>query len=531
MPRTLVNTFRSLFDPLRNRRTADRWIASLPAVDPLATRKKVLEVVGPFIRGADVRPSRIEALLKVDACVDTLVEELTRHYTAVYDKDTEVELRSWQAVFDVIKAFVSAYQGAWHGGHARYEDKSWRAVLPSLLIRFAHYKGLDGKFRLFRFSRWTPAQWRAFHDIYESARTRGWHAEKPELLESLFARRVSVEHEYITTLLLMRLDSGNFTADQVEWIATELDHWSPALTLITQPQPQTGFLVDLSSDQGLRRRDGAYRNRRMLFLDATPVHKRIVERMNSLPQEAESDARADELPVREQRLVLNRLATLFGPEAFAAARAERVAVDNDVRVVIGFRPLCNAIGDADARESLHDDAAIARQVAEIGAAIAATESFRDKVLGATWKMTDRSATGCRLTAPIKGKTVRLGDLVAVKERDLWLLGVVRRMQRHEADLVTIGVEIIAQRFARVLLRPWTAEGVSNEQPYFGIYLPDNEEDHRAPPRSLIGPEAQLLNGAMADLHMARGHYLVRVTETLECQQGWSRSLFTAVRKL
>ena len=30
---------------------------------------------------------------------------------------------------------------------------------------------------------------------------------------------VSFEQEYLKTLLLMRLDSGNFTPDQVEWVA------------------------------------------------------------------------------------------------------------------------------------------------------------------------------------------------------------------------------------------------------------------------------------------------------------------------
>ena len=57
-------------------------------------------------------------------------------------------------------------------------SKRWRAILPWVLVRLAHYKGLDGKFRLFRYSHWIPAQWREFHELYEFARMRGWQREQ-----------------------------------------------------------------------------------------------------------------------------------------------------------------------------------------------------------------------------------------------------------------------------------------------------------------------------------------------------------------
>ena len=39
-------------------------------------------------------------------------------------------------------------------------------------------RGIDGKFRLFRYSHWIPAQWREFHELYEFARMRGWQREQ-----------------------------------------------------------------------------------------------------------------------------------------------------------------------------------------------------------------------------------------------------------------------------------------------------------------------------------------------------------------
>ena len=66
-----------------------------------------------------------------------------------------------------------------------------------------------------QYSHWIPAQWREFHELYEFARMRGWQREQLIYGVGGFSKPgVSFEQEYLKTLLLMRLDSGNFTPDQ-----------------------------------------------------------------------------------------------------------------------------------------------------------------------------------------------------------------------------------------------------------------------------------------------------------------------------
>ena len=180
----------------------------------------------------------------------------------------------------------------------------------------------------------------------------------------------------------------------------------------------------------------------------------------------------------------------------------------------------------------HLHAAIARQVAEIGAAISGSQSLREKVEGSMWKMTDRSATGCRLTGAWR-EALRLGDILAIKEDDAWMIGAIRRMQRDDDDRLTLGAEIVARRFLRVLLRPWSGgePQPAAEQPSFAIYIPADGENRRASQSSLIGAPDRLVSGAMVDLHTARGHYLVRITGAVEQQHGWVWALFNTVRKL
>ena len=129
-------------------------------------------------------------------------------------------------------------------------------MLPWVLVRLAHFKGIDGKFRLFRYGHWIPAQWREFHELYEFARMRGWQREQLVYGAGTFSRPgVYLELEYLKTLLLMRLDSGNFTPDQVEWVAKQLEDWAPSLSLVPPPGADATFRVDLTGTQGLRRVD------------------------------------------------------------------------------------------------------------------------------------------------------------------------------------------------------------------------------------------------------------------------------------
>jgi hypothetical protein len=540
MPRRILKAFRSLVDPLRSSRTAERWMRTLPPADPLALQKKIVDRLARFPIAADIRPGWVDALLKVDARVEPVIAQLTRQYTANYETSTDVEVRMWHAVFDLIKGFIGAYQEAVRAGDARDDDKRWRALLPWVLVRLAYYRGLDGKFRLFRYSHWIPKQWREFHELYEFARTRGWHREQLVFGAGTLSRPgICVEQEYLKTLLLMRLDSGNFTADQVEWVALQLEDWSASLAL-SSTEAGASFCVDLTGTQGLRRQNHSVGDGHVLFLDAKPVYTRVVERMHWLREHVEP-VKPGELPAREQRLLLMRLAALFGPDTLAITpRAARVENDSEVRVVIGLQAVCGAIAEMEnSRDASPEDAEIDRQVAEIAAAVADPDSLTARVAGLTWKMADSSATGCRLTASVKETSVRIGEvrigeLLAIKDGDAWSLGVVRRMQRAEGDGLSLGVEIVARRFIRVLLRVWSASGnagTDEERSYYAIYLPPRPDNQRVLQRSLIAPDDRFVAGGMVELETGNARFLVRFTQAIERQSGWVWALFNAVRKL
>jgi hypothetical protein len=537
----MLDWLRSLNDPLRNSSQASRWIASLSPTDPLAIQKEALELIADFPGNRrDLSPGQAEALLRIDARLEPVLSGLTRQYTQSYQKSTSVESRLWHSVFDVVKAYLVAYHASLKAGYARAENKRWRAVLPWVLVRLAHYKGLDGKFRLFRYGHWIPAQWREFHELYEFARMRGWQREQLIYGAAAFTRPgISFEQEYLKALLLMRLDSGNFTPDQVEWVSRQLDDWTPSLTLVPPPGEGAGFYVDLTGTQGLRRREKPNVPGRVLLLDTGPAYARIVEQLRWLPEQDDEVPKPGELPAREQRLLLMRLASLLGPTAIAhAPRATRVRDDGEIRVVVGLPALTRAIAEV---ERLPDSARVPGvsgsfdEVTQMMNPAQNPESVARRIRGTNWRLVDRSDTGIRLIAPSKEAPARLGDLIAMRDGEHWVLGVVRRMQRQHVDEVTVGVEVIAKRLVRVLMRAWTtpadADRPGIDRPFFGIYLPAHSENRQSAQRSLIGPDSRFLTGGMVELDTGSARYLIRFTQMLERQAGWSWALFNAVRKL
>jgi hypothetical protein len=531
---------RSLRDPLRGGKAASRWIASLPTADPLTMQREALDLVSSFPGGRrSVGPAQAEALLRIDARFEPILAHLTAQYTANYQRSSGVETRLWHGVFDLVKAFTGAYQAALKAGYAAGEQKRWRSVLPRVLVRLAHFKALDGKFRLFRYGHWIPAQWRELHEMYEFARMRGWQREPLALDGSSFAQpAASLEQEYIRALLLMRLDSGSFTPDQVEWVARSLEEWTHSLTLVPPPGTGATFYVDLSGTQGLRRHERNRATGRLMFLDATPVYARVVEKMRILPEQ-ESAPAANALPPREQKLLLMRLAALYGPDALAfSPRAPRQTSEAEVRVVVGLQALTRAVAEVEHLSPEAKSSGAKHSYDEVTQLVhpnANPESIARRIRGSQWKLVDRSETGCRMIAPAKDAPTKLGELLAFRDGDVWSLAVVRRMQRQQVEEVICGVEIVARRMVRVLLRSWVAPLDSKraglERPFFGLYLPAHPDNRQATQRSLIGPDDRFLPGGMVELDTGNARYLIRFTQTLERQAGWAWALFNAVRKL
>jgi hypothetical protein len=261
--------------------------------------------------------------------------------------------------------------------------------------------------------------------------------------------------------------------------------------------------------------------------------------MRCLPEQDDDKPVDGDLPPREQKLLLMRLAALYGPDALAyAPRAPRQRTEHDVRVVVGLQALTRAVAEVEHLSAQAKSVGAMMSYDEITQMVnpsANPDSVARRVRGSQWRLVDHSESGCRLVAPAKDVPAKLGEIIAFQAPEGWSLAVVRRMQREQVDEVICGVEVIARRIIRVLLRTWVApldaDHASIDRPFFGVYIPAHAANRQAAQRSLIGPDDRLISGGMVELDTGNARYLVRFNQTIERQAGWSWGLFSAVRKL
>jgi len=190
-----------------------------------------------------------------------------------------------------------------------------------------------------------------------------------------------------------------------------------------------------------------------MYVDAGPVYTRIVERLRWLPETDDEAPAPGDLPPREQRLLLMRLAALFGPDAIAhAPRATRQSADEHVRVVSGLHALTRAVAEIDRLPEAARTPGVVTSFDEVTLVNPGINpaSIERRVRGTRWKMVDRSESGCRLMAPAKEAPAKLGELLAINDGGNWILGVVRRMQRQQVDEMTVGIAAQPDRSGRSL---------------------------------------------------------------------------------
>ncbi len=65
-------------------------------------------------------------------------------------------------------------------------------------------------------------------------------------------RSSTIEHAYLTVLVLQLMNAGNLTARHLERVAGELDEWCAPLRLTLEPSSVSSFYVDSAAARAQR---------------------------------------------------------------------------------------------------------------------------------------------------------------------------------------------------------------------------------------------------------------------------------------
>jgi cyclic-di-GMP-binding protein len=543
-------------DPLADAKSAERWLASFPAGDPLAVHAELLsELARMSDRNARRTPAQLEAVFALDAGTAELRRTLAAQYIEHANRSSKIENQLWSSLFDLTQAFLLAYQAFGREVLVRAASDKWQQMLPELIARQVVHLGLDAKVRLYRYEQWIPAKWAELHTLFSLACSH--QIERQLLALDSSSSTTTIEHEYLLVLVLQLMHAGNVTAKHLEYVAQQLPEWCQALRFSLEASSVTSFYVDLAARDGLKRRTPAPLEGRVLFLDTRPLHALLLQHIVVLEQKVKTQPLSERTAKRaEQLALLTKLASQVDPEFKPfARRGERTATAGTVDAIVGFGNIASYLRDEERNPVNKADSGKSFDGTMELAVFGRVRNEQDRIheqarrrlathagSGGPWEVKDVSQTGFRLIAPmIVANAITLGTATALRPHGQsgWTLGVVRRIKRLTSDRAEIGLQVIASAMLGVDLieqrksldADYSVDGEQttiNGRTFAGLFLALRKRNVDAPVHSLMLPAFEYQPSRRLKLQTLRSVTPVRLGRLLEQQPDW---VWTAIEPL
>jgi hypothetical protein len=542
---------RDAADPIVSVKSTAAWLRELPSLDVVARQQLVMRAFDAMRQSRrPVDLSRAQALQYLDAALGADRRQLLRQYVESLESAPKVADRIWQASLDLAQAFIGAYQKVLETALAPSAYGRWKAHVPILFARLLHYYGTDAKLRVCRHERWIPAKWAELHQAYLRACELGIDRVPTSLGATAgHGTQWTVEQEYVFTLLVHQLNSGNLTPANLDWAASQIRNWSRKLELVAIPKTMEGFFVDAGGRNGLARRTGQDAGAMLRYLDTTALASQMDMTIAALRHSEETD-QGPVGPINQQRaMILEKARAAVAPNLNTDMRRDpRTPCAVAARVRIGLGRIQQELNKPQEAEPTEEPAANEEiEVYAVAGPARAKQRVPDEAdtLSASlstfsdpmWEVRDRSVAGLRICAGGGvGQTLMLGALVAVRQTDVsqWLLGVVRRVNKLSQDEVEAGVSLIAERVVAVSLHAKrevkqglgiVVNGFDSSMlgPRFdGLYLPPpSRPDKPLVVKTVIVPTQEYSEGRKLMLMTGHSIYTIALRQLVEQRADWS----------
>ena len=550
----MTNTLLGLFrfsgdeDPLADVKTLAAWLAKQPANDDVAFQEamvRVLEEMGA--RQSRITPNRMLAVLELDRVSTPVQSRLLSQFLLPSLSDT-VKQRLWNARDDLSRWLAYTYENMYEATQEFFLAKKAKGLLPGIAARYFHHRWQQGRNGLFRYERWMPAKWQGLHALFESVLARGLALVPFALLpECGRFDRCCAEQEYLQTLLLQRINTGNLSAPQIEMAAMWLRGWSHTLALAPAPLEGPGFWLDLGLGDGLLTKKPHTARGTLLYFDIAPLQGEIGNVLGELGvQSKRAGAPGVQHEAADRLALLQRLQALWQPATGRIARrGERVATDRAVSVVAGLVEIAAALqgaanSDGPARFRRLDPARAKdthKPVRDADAEL--IYAGGDQIYG--WKIHDFSESGCRLVSQTGAEAQqKLGGLLGIREAgdSRWKIGIIRRLKKFSGGQIELGVEIVAQNALLVAPKPmasrdsgYSVDGIDvsvGGKAFDALYLPPTQRGGQVPQRSIVVPAHDYAERRRFQLTVDNAAYTLEFTRALERTKDWVWSGFEVV---
>jgi hypothetical protein len=537
--------------PLTDVAAADKFWQLLPRNDPLAAQEALSEALSDLVERRNVGREQLRALLALDQRARSLGRALFVNFATRNAQARPLEKRYWRSAVSMCEAFALAYEHFLR--QIRYDPnpRIWREHGTMVPLRLFKHRQVELLLRPLLNTAMAPAAWAELHAAYRFAAAKGLLHQPIMITRKGEEQGVesTLEREYIHALLLDLMNGGQFSPYDAFWLSRWVPRWARALSLQSAPvgadRQADHFVVELDGGEGLKRGSAAVLGE-ALALDPAPLLALIDAEIELLHDADHPGSVPSTFGRARQTKLLRKVAGSFTPRPVRVnRRGERKPAAATVKAIVGLIPILRMLRHEE-RKRLAAMPTAVPEVEEITitadggytqTAAAASDGskgppeppsvFEFGVQHHVWQLKDRSASGCRLRAPI-GDAHRLppGTLAAIRDDETmrWSLVVVRRRKTRIGDRVDIGVEYIGQNPRGVTLAtggrpPAASEGEPHGKRSLitALYLRESAKQPVMPFKTLIMAVDALPGDQGLTLRSTAAEYAIRLKEPIEEQ--------------
>ena len=553
-------------DPLVNVAAVDDFWRLMPRFDPICAQKKVSDALADFGVGENPSVERLRALLVLDRRARNLADALLVNYTGQLAHGQSLERRYWHSARELSQGFAQAYGQILRQLEHDVLARTARDFTPLFLLRLFQHRQVEFLLQPFANGQADRATWAELHEAYQYAHSQRLLNVRQEIRRSheMATVETTIEREYLHLLLLDLMNAGHFSPYDAFWVNQWIPSRCDALTLKSVCAARAGertadhFVVDLDSSEGLVRvpASGAVR---CLFFDPAPLLALIDADIAARRDGTHREGGTSTVGSGGRIKVLCKLRSVYSPKPPRVnRRGDRKPVAVVVQAIVGLSNIVRMLRYEQRRAALVDPS-IAPDIEEItitvtGAIVESTtvtgpdgerttspasapEAVVPRLM---WEIRDRSESGCRLHGKAASMTgVTPGTLIAIREHEMapWILVIVRRRGKLNADHLDIGVEYIGREPRRVvatLLDDTTPSGTEGAEAgvrrFVVLYLQESTRQPILPFKTLIVPAGEGEENRSLVLRSGGTQHTLRLKQPIEEQGEFSWLPFEVIER-
>jgi hypothetical protein len=432
--------------PMADLKSAQQLLEELPKNDALKALVEINAWVASVRNDSHIRlDTRFAVLSLLDETARPHEIKVLRDYFSSGVSSPVLEKRQWNALNDHYTELAEAYHSLLIGCHNGEKGaSSLKSSRPLIVARGINATAGCLKCAAVRYAPVMPELWAQLGEYYAEAETQKCLDEALALYPGS-STKCTPRHQLAGVLLWWLSGTGSFKPLQIHLAERLTAHMCSGLTMGPEHGEDTLYSFDLMQPRPPARFGGnATAQPSLRFIGYGAVRAQL----DPLLEKLEKDMVPGEVNlggtygVDEVREVAKRLAAAWHAEP-PSRRHVRRNLDVSMSVVRGYSGLLD----------------VANSAAEPG------EN------GIVWVAEDVSATGFRcILDAAQGTGLKVGSLVGFRPENVryWGAGIVRRLRRDELNKIDVGVEILANRAARVKLGEEEGTALSAES--FGLWL-------------------------------------------------------------